>query len=298
MRGRIMTEDALFWQLIEEAAEYELPELTDEQEEKLRELDRRDAREKNLQRRLADCGKWSYYFSPHTGMKKSFRFRCGKFRKCDNCRKERANREKDFVIGASYKENMVAVRATQDTATKFLRDVNKTEYVRYPQEKYDLVLINQSQLDIVEGEKIDIKWLLKQNWEKIVNTPKGRNKSGTVHLPTSIKDEGEFAIINVKQIVSNAPRNIVEEIMDEVVEETKYLDPNDKQSLIDALNLRIKKSAGKLRGLDYVVSIYIKKQKIVIDNISWINSVTTKNPTRNKIDYVIGAEKVPDLIQV
>lgn len=281
----------LDWDLIDEAQYF----LTDEDEEKLRKQDALERKAARRLQRLQDCGRWSYYFDAHNGNRTAYVFKCKLFRDCDKCRKDRAHNESYNIRKVSLSKPMIAIRTTTDEATKMLRGVDKEDYVRYPQENYDLVIINKEIKEISNSISIDTQWMSNQNWELIVSTPEGRNKSGQIHLPKPVEDDRKFDIVATEQIVSDAPREVVQDAMDEAIRRTAYLDPKDIEGIEHGLHERLKIAKRILRMGKYSVNTYQRKQKVIIENISWKNSCSiTQNPTSRFVTKIESdAEKVP-----
>lgn len=256
-------------------------------DEELQRLEKSAKEQKRIakrEKRVKDCGKWSNWYNPHSGKRTGFVFQCGLFRYCKNCLEKRADEEYDFMKQAALDKRMVVVLVDPKTATKMLRTAEKTQYVRYPQEDdLDMLILDES-LGI-EGREIDFAWVKGQSWTSIVNTPKGRNKSGTIHLPPSDENPDDFTIIHTQQFVTTANRNTTLRAMQIAEQETSDLDPQTPDEVVSALHRRIRIATNRLRQAGYTVNVYSKRMKLIHALIDWqdrkqINRVNTENPTR------------------
>lgn len=258
-------------------------ELTDEMEDALRELDRKNANQRNRDKRLANCGKWGNWYHQHRGNRTGHYFRCGLHRECANCLEIRANKEFKWVLNTSFDKEMIIIKRPKDNATKVLRDVKKTDYIRFPQEHVDVIIMSKKAAEEkgVKGFAADPAWVKEQDWKEMVKTPQGRNKSGTMHIPPSSKENDKFTIIAIKQFVTDAPRGVSNEIMDAVEVETADLNPKNAKEVKKAIDYRMGLATKRLREAGYSVSLYEKKVKVVESKISWGNNkgLNTGNPT-------------------
>lgn len=251
------------------------------------------------QQRLHDCGKWGYYFDPHTGKQTGFTYSCDLFRECPICREKRANREKKWVVESYHraKKNFLFVTAKdQQEANKLLRGVNKKQYVRYPQQSgFEYIFLSgelESQLDITY-DVVTPDFLRELNWMEIVNTPEGRNKSGSMHTPVSQKNPEPFQIIEIEQFIPNAPGEIVDRAMQYAIAQTLDLLPEDAREVKEAIDQRVALAIEFLKENGYTVRTYSKKLKVIISRINWVKyvefsginiNVNTKKTT-GKFDY-------------
>lgn len=242
--------------------------------------------------RLHDCGKWGYYFDPHTGKQSGFVYSCDLFRECPICRKKRANREKKWMFQANdrEKENFVFVRVDDAyEANRLLRGVGKKQYVRYPQQDGSEVIFLHGELsDKVDGEEVTHDFLRELDWETIVTTPEGRNKSGAMHSPPSPKNPEKFQIIEIQQFIPSAPVELVDEAMRYAISQTLDLLPEDALEVRDGINQRTNLAIDYLRKRGHSVNTYKKKIKVILSQINWqkyvevsdINlNINTKNST-------------------
>lgn len=238
--------------------------------------------------RIADCGKWSNWYNPHSGKQTGFVFRCGLFRHCESCLEKRADEEYSFMKQAALDKRMVVVFTDAKTATNLLRKADdKSQYVRYPQEDgFDMLVLDET-LGI-EGRPIDLSWVMAQNWTTLTATPEGRNKSGTLHLPPSDDDPEDFTIINTQQFITSADRGTTLNAMTAAELETADLDPQTPDEVVQALRRRVKATTSKLRQAGYTVNVYSKKLKLVHALVDWqgrkarlrqIKRFNTENPT-------------------
>ena len=259
-------------------------EFTEEQEIATAEFDREREGSERRVKRLTDCGNWGSWFDGHTGKRAGVVFRCNLYRECPHCLSIRAEKEHTWIMVKALQKDMIAVYMESKSATNKLRKVDKTDYIRYPQENgIDLVIIDNAVAERKEinGTPADCNWVQEQNWDKIVKTPKGRNKSGTMHIPPTPKDDEKFEMISIKQFTSNAPMDIKNSLMDKVIEETPHLLPKNAKEVKKAIDYRFSSTTKKLREAGYSYNTYAKKQKIVESKISWgsFNSVNSKNST-------------------
>lgn len=258
-------------------------EITDEMEEALAKLDQDKEAEKRHAKRLADCGKWGNWYHQHTGSRTGHFFRCGMHRECDYCLKIRAEKEYKWILDTSFDKEMVVIKRPKDNATKVLRDVKKTEYIRFPQKHVDVILMSKEAAKEkgVEGIVVDPIWVKEQDWKEMVNTPQGRNKSGTMHIPPSPKQDKKFEIISVKLFITNAPSNISNRAMDDVEDETLSMKPKNAKEVKKTIDYRTKLATTRLRQAGYSIRFYNKKLKVVESEISFGNnkSLNTGNPT-------------------
>ena len=263
-------------------------QFSDEDEKRLDKTRNEKNREEKRAQRISDCGKWSNWYDPHTGQRTGFTFQCGLFRYCDACLQKRASKEHTFLKTAVLERRMVMKIVTAEEATKLIRKAEKNEYIRYPQKNGNDLLFLDEAVGI-EGVAVDLAWVMKQDWTTIVQTPEGRNKSGTMHMPIDDEVLEDFSIINTKQFVTNANRRITNQAMRDASQETAKLDPKTPETVVAALYKRFSIATAKLRRQGYVVTVYNKRLKLIHSRIDWngqkssgqIKRLYTENPTRS-----------------
>ncbi len=189
---------------------------------------------------------------------------------------------------ATIEKRMIAVKIDAKKATKLIRKADKTEYIRYPLENgQDFLLLDESLG--VKGDAVDLEWVAKQDWTVIMNTPEGRNKSGTMHIPVDDSEAEEFTIINTQQFITNAGRSKTLKAMKEAEQETADLNPKTADEVVCALRKRTRIATRKLREQGYSVNLYNKKLKLIHSMVNWQGDVEissqikryyTENPTR------------------
>lgn len=261
---------------------------SDEEEKRLDTTRNEQTRREKKKRRKGDCGKFANWYNPHSGKRTGFIFRCGLFRDCETCLKRRADQEYELIKTASLEKRMIAKIMTPKQATRLIRKMDKTEYVRFPQENgNDLLLLDEEASEAmgIGGVEVDLHWVVRQNWETLVQTPKGRNKSGTMHIPASDDEPEEFTIITTSQFVTNANRGATIKAMKEAEQETANLDPRTSDEVVSALHKRTSVATRKLRELGFHTTLYSKRLKLVHGLIDWtgrrqIKRQYTENPTR------------------
>lgn len=262
---RKMTE--LDWQLFKEAAEHEASPQELEEYEKLQIQMRK--REKHF-KRLKDCGNFAYWFDPHSGKRSGFVLHCDLFRECPSCLQRRATREYQWMKYAVITKHINFVRMDdRQKVNNMVRGLDKTQYVRYPLVDGTEIIFLDANERPDTGEKAESLWLSKQDWAEIVTTPEGRNKSGTLHIPSSPEEEEAFTIITAKQFVTEAPINLVEETADQVVADTDYMRPENPQEVRTYLNRRLNMTVKKLREQGHECRVYHKKLKVIHSRIDW-----------------------------
>jgi hypothetical protein len=257
------------WAIIQEMAEYEP---TPEEEAKYDEMVKAANKAEKHAKRLKDCGSFSYWFDPHSGRRSGYVMHCDLFRECQQCLQRRASREYDWMKKAVIKNGNIrrTIVANQKEGTAFVRGVHKTKYARYPlMDGTELIFFDAEIKDEDIGREVDLKEMMWEDWTEIVLTPEGRNKSGTLHVPTSPDDEEPFTIINSKQFVTEAPTELIEKTTDEVVAETDYMRPTTPQEVLLYLNKRLKMTVTKLRAHGYDCRVYQKKLKVIHSRIDW-----------------------------
>ncbi len=267
--------------------------ISDEYEKRLETSSTEKKREEKRAQRISDCGKWSNWYNPHNGERTGFVFQCGLFRYCDACLKKRAEEEYELLKIAALDKHMVMKIVTSKEATNLIRKVDKTEYIRYPQENgNDLLFLDESVG--MEGVAVNLGWVMRQDWTTIVQTPEGRNKSGTMHMPVDDETPDEFSIINTKQFITNANRRVTNQAMGEAIRETASLDPKTPDAVVAALRKRVGIATNKLRQQGFTVTIYDKRLKLIHSLVDWtgqrsgrIKRLYTENPTRaNQPEHV------------
>jgi hypothetical protein len=226
------------------------------------------------QQRMSDCGHWANWFNPHTGGKDGYIFRCGYWRECASCLRRRAERESKWVVQSlMQKKNMVMVEQPVEDFDNFLRrnDLTKNDYVRFPQENSEVLLISADILlnDDIEVKQIGLNWVKEQDWQSIVNTPEGRNKSGRLHIIHEEPTGEEFSMVDTLQFVTNASRIVQEDTMQETIDETLQLNPETPAEVENALNERAKLAVSKLRSQGYAVRFYRKRVKLIHGQLNW-----------------------------
>ena len=166
---------------------------SDEDEHRLATSSTEKHREEKRAQRISDCGKWSNWYNPHSGKRTGFIFKCGLFRYCNACLERRADEEYELMKTAALEKRMIAKVVDPKEATKLIRKADKSEYIRFPQENgTDLLLLDESVG--IAGVAVDLNWVIQQDWSTLVQTPEGRNKSGTMHMPVSDDDPDDFTI--------------------------------------------------------------------------------------------------------
>jgi hypothetical protein len=256
----------LAWQLFAEAAEHEP---TPEEEAELILFEKAALRASRREKRLRDCGSWAYWFDPHTGQRSGYLMYCDIFRECSRCLLRRATKEYEWMKKAVLAKDINVVKIEDKrTASNLVRGVHKSKYARYPLEDgTELVFIDANEKEI--GEKAELEWIMKQDWSEIVSTPKGRNKSGTIHVPASPEDEEPFTIIKAKQFVTDAPVEQVEQAAEEVIAETDYMRPENPKDVLLYLNRRLSMTIRKLKAQGFDCRVYQKKLKVIHSRIDW-----------------------------
>lgn len=258
----------------------------DQDLDKLDKLRKEQTRIEKREKRLNDCGKYANWYNPHSGKRTGFIFRCGLFRHCSVCLKRRADEEYTWVKQATLDKRMIVISVDSKAATNIIRKAEKTEYIRFPGEDGKDLLFLDETLGIV-GEAVDLDWVVKQDWEIIVSTPKGRNKSGTMHMPIEEDAGEEFTIINTQQFITNANRYNTIKAMKEAEEQTANLNPKTANEVVNALRKRTRIATRKLREMGYSINMYNKKLKLIHSMINWqsqngnIKRLHTENPTRS-----------------
>lgn len=261
--------------------DFEGAELTDEMENALYQHSHQANKQARKQKRLHDCGNWSYYFDPHTGNRLAYPFQCKMFRDCQQCRRQRAYKEYAHLHETVVREDpLVAFDISFDEAEMLTRGKGKDQYIRYPQADTEIVIMKQRDT-VQEGTLVTSKWLTEQNWLEIVNTPEGRNKSGTLHMPREKKEVVKFTFVPMKYFTSDAPYMTVINAMDEATDQTSDHLPATPEEVKTGLDERIKIATRKLKKLGFVVTMYVKQVKIEHDKIDWeisrsINKVNTQ----------------------
>lgn len=261
--------------------DFEGAEITDEMENALHQHSYQAEKQARKQKRLHDCGNWSYYFDPHTGNRLAYTFKCGLFRDCQQCRIFRAYNEYIHLQTTVERENLLLMfEVSFDEAEQMTRGKGKDQYIRYPQAETEIVIMKQEDT-LQEGTIVTSEWLREQNWFEIVNTPMGRNKSGTLHMPRDKKEVVKFTFVPMKYFTSDAPYSIVINAMDQATRETINHLPTTPEEVKTGLDDRVKIATRKLRELGFVVTMYVKQVKIEHDKINWeisrsINNVNTE----------------------
>lgn len=264
------------------------------------EIEAEDKEFRKLQR-LNDCGKYAWYFSGETGEQVGYVKRCGLFRECPSCLQYRVKQEREWIEIKLLNTEMVTVTINDlDKANNLVRKAHKTQFIRYPQlDDTDLFLLNKAfaKKHEINGTPVTSEWLQAQDWKEILNTPVGRNKSGTMHVPKSPKPESKFSIIQATQIVTNAENTVVICTMNKAIKSTAAMDPKTADEVVDCLNLRMGYVKRALQEQGYEVHEYIKKQKVNHNAIDWqksrsINMPYTENSTRG---HRFASDKPPNL---
>ncbi len=264
-----MSNNDLLFDLLQQI---DIDDISIEEEEERSEILAKTAQKARIEQRraerLQDCGNWSYWYNPHNGKRTGFTFKCGLFRECSACLERRAEDERGWLQNASLAKSLNILRVPKERATKLLRRKEKADYVRYPQENGVDLLIFSDELEL-GGVAIDFNWVRTQDWAKIVNTPEGRKKSGSVHMPASDEDMNDFTLITTKQFTTNANRPQVLEAMQEAEECTSELDPKTPDEVVEALNKRTNIATNLLEKEGFNVQVYEKRLRVWHDQIDW-----------------------------
>jgi hypothetical protein len=259
-----------------------------------KEIEKQEQEKKQQQRRLQrikDCGRYAWWFDPHTGSKSGYVRYCDNFRECAVCLERRAKREYEWMKLKVYQEEVQMVKIvvqTKEEATKMTRGIDKSQYVRYPQQDGTEILF----FDKVagkNGQEVDPHWMREHSdkWQDWVLTPEGRNKSGTMHIPSTPAEEEPFTIVTVKQFVTDAPDHVVNPIMDQVVEETESFRPETAEEVKECSDYRFMRATAEIAQLGFNLRVYEKKMKVIHSKIDWSSqnsrliklNVNTKNLT-------------------
>jgi len=244
-------------------------------------LDRERGKEEKRQKRINDCGSWSYWFNPHTGGKESYMFRCQMFRECEVCLRDRAEKEQERLQDKMIDEQPMSwIIVPDEQIKKTLRNsgASKDDYVCYPLQNETQLLIIYSDFNV--GEPVTFTWITAQDWTNIANTPVGRNKSGTLTVPPAPEDEEAFSIVEVELFITTASGETVNSIMDEAIQETFDMHPETIEEIERCLSIRTDKAIKLLKELGHSVTIYYRNFKVTHCDISWsFNSVNTENIT-------------------
>lgn len=255
-----------------------------------------DKRQRRLQR-IKDCGKYAWWFDPHTGQKSGYIRYCENFRECPVCLERRAKQEYEWMKLKIYQEEiqiMVKRVPNKKEGNKLTRGISKDQYLRYPQNDGTEILFFDALTGIDGGEPVDENWIRDNahNWEDWVLTPEGRNKSGTLHMPSQPDNQEKTTVITTKQFITDAPEAVVSPIMDRIVEETKHMNPKTPEEVEECLEMRFMRATAEIAQLGFNLSVYEKKFRLIHSKINWQNSrlinliVNTENLTR----------KIPDSI--
>jgi hypothetical protein len=245
-------------------------------------------KEERRSSRIKDCGKFAWWFDPHTGEKQGYYRYCEVYRECQTCLERRAQKEKELMMNIVTSCNVMITRVEDKSeGNKFVRNTkaSKSQYVRYPLEDGSEIIFFDGDELPADGAKINLEWVLEENWEEIVCQPEGRNRSGKMHMPESPGDKEEYTMINSYQLVAEAPNGVVANMMDEVVEETAHMNPETPEEVQRDLFTRFLELQRKLRDSGFKSRTYPKKVKVVHSKINWqvnscdINYINTKNLT-------------------
>lgn len=222
-------------------------------------------------KRLQDCGRFAYWFDPHTGKRAGYSMRCDLFRECPRCLQHRAYTEYERMKNCMlYKELKMIIVDSKKDGSALLRGIHKTKYARYPQmDGTEIIFFEKGIFGDDIGEEIPTGWIAKQDWAEIVLTPEGRNKSGTVHIPVVSDDEEPYTIINAKQFVTDAPQELTDQLCDETIAETANMQPETPEEVLLYMNRRLRTTIKKLKERGYECRIYQKKLKVIHSRIDW-----------------------------
>lgn len=272
-------------------------ELTPEEETEQELLFKQVRKAQKRAKRLQDCGKFAYWFDPHTGRRTGYPMRCDLFRECPNCLQHRAYVEYERIKKALlYKDLKMITIENQREGTNFIRGVHKTKYIRYPQmDGTEIIFFEREAFDEDTGIEIPTGWIAQQDWTEIVLTPEGRNKSGTGHIISADDDEEPFTIINAKQFVTDAPGDITEKLCEETVEETEDMRPTTPQEVLLCMNRRLRTTVKKLKDRGYDCRIYQKKLKVIHSRIDWSGEMldfSVKTDFSDSIDLTLNTKNL------
>lgn len=262
---------------------------------KLRVAENRALRDQRHIERMKRCGKWSAgEFQPETGAPKRYVYKCDLWREgCEDCLKERAGFVRAQFMETLASKELYVVEVSPDRAKKLIRKMNKEQYEKFPQEDCDLLIFEKGALNIekLEGaEELTIQNAVTWNWEAVVKLPEGRNKSGSLTSPKTSTEAEKFSMITNKQIVTDAPENVQENMIQEVLQETSYLNPKNAKAVEKALARRAILYGKKLRNAGYNTFLHARKRKVLINKINWkvshfpyIKDLTTGKMTKQQL---------------
>jgi len=256
-------------------------EVTSDMEDALRDMDRRKELDERRLSRIADCGNWAYWFDPHAGSMKTYKFRCDLFRECPKCLEQRAKAEFKQWRKVMY-EPVAHFTMDSGETDSWLRKAGakKSDYVRYPQKDGTDVLLVQRDL-IPDASLVGPEWYHQQDWTKIMDTPEGRNRSGTLHAGPPPSGKEEYTVITTMQFLTTADWVVTAEAMRQVIEDTGHYRPTEPQHVVSCLTDRTNKTVAKLLAAGYEITIYKKKFKLIHSKISWDNiDIHTENLTK------------------
>jgi len=279
----------------------EFEEETPEQEAAWALLETENHKDEKHQERLANCGKQAYFFNPLTGKQQGYVFYCDLFRECPRCLDRRAKKTYKRVVDLIIKKDKIhTAMVDHEEARNLLRRLgaNKNQFSRFPMDDgNDLLLLDLSELSVdrenVAFVKIDIDWIMAQDWRFIMNTPDGTRKSGMLHIPPPGPEKEETVQIAVPEFVTSAVPSEVAALMEKIVKETANFKPTNAEEVKAYLWQRVMRAVRELESRGHYVGVYIKMHKIAPSKIAWENSGEISNVNTNYLTRDTTRNPVP-----
>lgn len=241
------------------------------------------------EKRLQDCGAWASWIDPHTGRITGFTFHCDLWRECPRCLARRAMRERKFLEETIQNKSIVALELSEEEIRKITRKLDKDEYQRFPQENHDLIFMGRNTAIAlgIYGDSIEVtaRVINEMNWEKIVDTPGRKNKSGALFTSTKpTSKEENWAIVEITQFVSNAPREIVNATGNAIANQME-MQPQTIEEVVEGIQTRVYAVISSLEARGYSCTTYRKKVKVSMGKVDWCQNLCLINDKNDNGKY-------------
>ncbi len=219
---------------------------------------------------------------------------CGIFRECDRCKSIRAKNHINELRSTGYQ--IAILKMSDDVAVMLGEELGKEFFRRYPVENGCYLVVPEQfarscitsdagqndGITLIESE-LDMRLIA-----KMIDTPEGRRTSGRLGRKYKEVDKNRTKLKKCG-MGTTAAREIEDMTFQNVMHETKELDPKSAEELQEAIEIREELYKEKIKALGgEIVTIntiyeYITPEEI--KRIDWIESYKSRFSNRKIITY-------------
>ena len=234
--------------------------------------------------RLRNCGRQGRQIRITNGTFKSVYFYCGMHLECPRCLGYRAEKLKGDFAGALENEaQVVMVQLTTDEATKTLKKLTREEFLRYPLDNgQDIVVMdahNAEQLGLA-GQVVTKETISTIPWTLLARTPSGRKISGALTGSKVRVPQKDTVRIRTFTLVSDAPETKLNAALVQAVMDTESMNPHTLVELEEAIAIRTETARNYLLHEEYEATMHLEYVRF--------------DPAKTKIDWREGTLAIYD----